>query len=1095
MEKLTLRMVLMTVLLGLLMKPVIVLSQDKEQNEEEKKWDVTEPRGETRVISFTTDEGTWMSLDISPDNKWLYFDLMGHIYRMSSDGGQAENLTEGTGIALNFHPAISPDGSQIAFISDRSGQSNLWVMNSDGSDAKQVFNEGMVRAATPEWSNDGEYIFLIRQDILEGGSGIWMYHKDGGKGIEIGDGVWPSVSDVDSFLYYYEAVGPRPGIGLNDALKGYNQLRRRDLNSGDVIEITNGVAAQQIRASSGGGYASEVSPNGKYLAFARQIPDGTINYRGHEFGPRTALWLRDLETGEERIIMDPIDRDMTETIKVLRDLPGYSWTSDSKYIYISQGGKIRKLEIETRKVTTIPFEAEIHRTISQQAYTSFDIPEDEFQAKFLRWYTLSEDGKKAAFQAIGRIWIMDVPNGTPKRLTKDFSPFEFSPSWSPDGKSIAFTSWDDENGGQIWVADSRNGRLTQLTQKRGEYLHPSWNSDGSKLVAIKGSGSSFRGRSFAWNPWYDLIEVNFQSGSSTKTIKRIDAHGSTRSQLARPFYGAADRIYFQEPFENELALKSVREDGSDEIVHVSIPYGDEIMLSQDGKHVAITEGMNVFLMPVPFLNTNNKPIDINKKNGAFPVTQLSHTGGLFPTWVNSNTVTYGSANWLYKYNLNTEETDSIEIDLKIERDKSKGSIALINARIITVNEINEVIESGTIISENGRISCVGECNISGIDEVIDVSGKTIMPGLIDMHAHHYREFQGIMPKKNFETAIYLAFGVTTNMDNSMWSQNVFPTAELIEAGEMLGPRTFSTGDPLYRGDRGNQNDLTSYEITEENVQRIKSWGAVSLKQYLQPRRDQRQWVTDIARKEGLMVTSEGGDLMYNLGMTMDGHTAFEHPLSYGIIYKDASMFFGKAKMFYSPTYMVGGTGPWNEEYYYQREDIWKNEKMQRFLPWRQLLPHTRRRMLRPTSDYGFPLIAESLKDVIEAGGYGAIGSHGQIHGISSHWELWMTAAGMSNLEAIKVATLHGAYFLGMQKDLGSLEVGKIADLLVINSNPIDDIENTLDMMYVMKDGKLYEAATLNEVWPEKKEYGPYYWVNEDALKSDSIPVDFWDNNK
>lgn len=1082
---------IVALLIGLMLAPTWVQAQEIEKDEEA--WDVTVPRGETQEISFSTDEGTWMSLDISPDNKWIYFDLMGHIYRMPSEGGKAINLTDNTGIALNFHPAISPDGTQIAFISDRSGQSNLWIMNADGSDPKQVFKEGMVRAVTPEWSNDGEYIFVNRFNISAGEVGIWMYHKDGGLGIEVSDGVWPSVADNGDYLYYYEAVGSRSGIGLNDALKGYHQLRRKDLKSGDVIEITNGVAAQQIRSSSGGGYAAEVSPDGRYLAFARQIADGTINYRGHEFGPRTALWLRDLKTGSERVIMDPIDRDMTETIKVLRDLPGYSWSSDGAFIYISQGGKIRKLEVASGTVTTIPFEADIHRIISEQSYHNFDVPFDEFNAKFLRWYTFSPDGKKAAFQAIGRVWVMDLPNGTPERLTEDFEPFEFGPSWSPDSRSIAFSSWDDLKGGKIYKAEVRNGRLTELTAEYGEYLHPSWSSDGSKIIAIKGSGTTYRGRTLAWNPWYDLVELS-SKGDSETMIKRIDSHGSTRAQLARPFYGPENRVFFQEPLENEVNLKSVRKDGSDEVVHVSIADGAEIMLSPDGKNVAITEGMNVYLMPLPYMRTSNEVIDINKKSGKFPVTQLSKTGGFYPTWVDAHTLSYGSGDMIYRYGVHSKETDSIKVNLVVKKDKAEGSIALTNARIITVNEDNEVIESGSIVSVDGRITCVGECDTSGVDEVIDATGKTIMPGLIDMHAHHYREYQGIMPRKNFESSIYLAFGITTNLDNSMWSHNVFPTAELIDAGEILGPRTFSTGDPLYRGDGTNQNALTSYEVAEENILRLKSFGAVSLKQYLQPRRDQRQWVTDIARREGLMVTTEGSDLMYNLGLTMDGHTAFEHPLSYGIIYKDAYNFFGKAKMVYSPTYMVGGTGPWNEEYFYQKEDVWKNEKMQRFLPWRQLLPHTRRRVLRPNSDYGFPLIAEALKDVIEAGGYGAIGSHGQIHGISSHWELWMTAAGMSNLQAIRVATYHGAYFLGMQEDLGSLEVGKIADLLVINANPLDDIEHTLDMMYVMKDGKLYEAATLNEVWPEQKEYGPYYWVNEDALKSDSRSVDYWDQD-
>ena len=1070
--------------------PSTTAAQEKE--EEKEKWDVTIPRGETIDISFSTDEGTWMSLDISPDEKWIYFDLMGHIYRMSATGGEAENLTDSSGIALNFHPAISPDGAQIAFISDRSGQSNLWVMNSDGSEPKQVFKEGMVRAVTPEWTNDGNYILIQRQSLTGSGSGIWMYHKDGGEGIEITNGSWPSVSDVDSYLYYYEGVGPRAGIGLNDALKGFNQLRRYDFESGDITEVTNGVAAQQIRSSSGGGYAGEVSPDGRYLAFARQIPDGTINYRGHKFGPRTALWLRDLKTGSERIIMDPIDRDMTETIKTLRDLPGYTWAKNGNHIYISQGGKIRKLNVESGDVATIPFTAEIHRTISEQAYNKFEINDESFQARFLRWYTMSPDQKKAAFQAVGRIWVMDMPNGTPKRLTKnDFEPFEFAPAWSPDGKHIAFTSWNDEKGGNIWKAEVRNSRLTKLTKEAGEYLHPNWSKDGKNIVAIKGSGASFRGRSWAWNPWFDLIEMN-ANGGEERSIKRIDSFGGTRAQMPRPFYGPENRIYFQEGHESDLALKSVNQNGVDEKVHVSIPDGDEIMLSPDGKFVAITEGMNVYLMPLPFMRTGNNSVDINKKKGKFPVKQLSKSGGLYPTWVNESTLTYGSANWLYRYDVTSEKTDSIKIELTVKKDIPKGTIALTNARIITANEEDDVIESGSIVSKDGRITCVGECDVSGADEVIDASGKTIMPGLIDMHAHHYREYRGIMPKRSFETAIYLAFGVTTNMDNSMWSQNVFSTAELIDAGEIIGPRTFSTGDPLYRGDGRNQNELSSYEVAEENIERLKSWGAISLKQYLQPRRDQRQWVTDIARKEGLMVTSEGGDLMYNMGMTMDGHTAFEHPLSYGIIYKDASTFFGKAKMVYSPTFMVGGTGPWNEEYYFQKGDVWKNEKMRRFLPWRQLIPHTRRRVLRPETDYGFPLIAESLKDVIEAGGYGAIGSHGQMHGIASHWELWMTAAGMDNLMAIKVATLHGAYFLGMQDDLGSIEVGKISDLIVLNSNPIEDIENTLDMLYVMQSGKLFEAATLNELWPTQKKYGPYYWVNEDALKSDSRSVNYWD---
>ena len=327
----------------------------------------------------------------------------------------------------------------------------------------------------------------------------------------------------------------------------------------------------------------------------------------------------------------------------------------------------------------------------------------------------------------------------------------------------------------------------------------------------------------------------------------------------------------------------------------------------------------------------------------------------------------------------------------------------------------------------------------------------------------------------------------------MWSQDVFPTAELIEAGEIVGPRTFSTGDPLYSGDRGRQNELTSYEVAAQNIRRLKSWGAVSLKQYLQPRRDQRQWVSDVARAEGLMVTAEGSDLAYNLGMIMDGQTGWEHPMSYAGTYADVARFFGAAEAVYSVTFMVGGSGPWNEEYYFQQEDVGQNEKYMLWMPWRQVLPHSRRRMTRPRSDYSFPLLAQSVADIIAEGGYGAIGAHGQQHGIASHWEVWSAAEAMGPMGALELASRHGAHFLGASADLGSIAEGKLADIIVLNANPLENIRNTLDMRWVMKEGRLYDATTLDEIWPRTRPYGPRPWVNPDALRDDTRSVNYWDN--
>jgi hypothetical protein len=335
------------------------------------------------------------------------------------------------------------------------------------------------------------------------------------------------------------------------------------------------------------------------------------------------------------------------------------------------------------------------------------------------------------------------------------------------------------------------------------------------------------------------------------------------------------------------------------------------------------------------------------------------------------------------------------------------------------------------------------------------------------------------PKHDYEVGIYLAYGVTTTLDPSTWTQNVFPTAELIEAGEIIGPRSFSTGDNMSGGDGEHTNELGNRAQALAAVRRMADWGAVEIKQYAQPRRDQRQWVSDAAREVGINVTSEGGFFYEDLGMISDG-----------------AKFFGKAGATYSPTLVVGSAGgPWSIEYWFQQSDVWKDAKQRSWFPWRMLIPQLRVRWLRPETDYAYPLHAQAMADIIAEGGNGALGSHGEQHGIAPHWEVWMEAAALGNMGALEVASLGGAKFLGAEKDLGSLEVGKLADLMVLNTNPLVNIKNTLDIQYVMKGGTLYDAMTLDEIWPKAVPYGPHYWVNADELQMNTKGVDTYDKPK
>jgi Tol biopolymer transport system component len=1078
---------------------VAILTLPIVATQEESSWDVVRPRGTPKTIEFTVDEGTWLSVDISPDGKTLVVDLVGDIWTLPVAGGDAMLLTRASGIALNFHPRFSPDGKRVAFISDRGGAENVWIMDLDGGNPRQVSRSREDRMALPTWTPDGSSIIvrrggdanntIRRGELVRGRGDLWIYHTQGGEGLQLTpDNIsasWPSVTPDGRFIYFEEIVrGERTDYlwhtvsDIESPAKGRYQLRRLDRQTGRIIDITRGSQEGKDggggNLSSGGAAAPEVSPDGRWVAFIRRVAEGTALYRGHEYGPRTALWVRDIQRGSEQIVLDPITPD-AQAKGDIGPVPRYAWAPDSRSLIVAQHGKLKRAHLETGEVEDIPFRAHIKKQISQRVYNPVRLPDGPLSVRMLRWPALSPDGRLVAFQAVGRIWVMGVENGRIRRLTEaSFAGHEYGPAWSPDGRWLAFTSWNDDDAGHLWKVAPDGSGLQRLTRISGEYMNATWSPDGNVIVAVQGSGATLRGRMPSENGYYQVFWIPATGGES-RVIATVPGRPSS-SYTVEPSFGPDGRLFYLDRNPG-IELVSLRVDGADQRSHLRFRFADQAAPSPSGEWVAFQEADNVYLAALPWPGVHGDPVRLDRRNLTLPAQQLSYHGGWYPRWANETTLTWSSGGQIHIYDVRNRKTRVLSPGLEVPRNIGHGVVALQGARIITMVG-DEVIERGDVLIRDGRIAALGP---SGSVEIprdahrVALRGKTIIPGMIDVHNHLHQYADAFIPQRDWELAANLAYGVTTTLDPAAWS-NIFTIAELVEAGEMTGPRVFSTGPALRAVDGPREDRIDNFEDALRLTKRLASSGARSVKEYQQPRRDQRQMTVEAARQAGLMVTCEGdGSPLHYLAIAMDGHTGCEHPILAGPIYRDITEFLGQSNTFYSITLLSSGIRPRGEDYFYQESDLWKDKKLQHFTPWRKLEPHTRHRMLRPPSDFPFPLHAQGLADVIAAGGFGGLGSHGQMPGLGSHMELWAIASAMRPLDALRVATLHGALFLGINEDVGALEPGKLADLVVLDANPLENIRNSNTVRYVMKAGRMYDGDKLDEIWPSKRPFGRFYW--------------------
>ncbi|PTX62083.1 imidazolonepropionase-like amidohydrolase [Kordia periserrulae] len=1060
-------------LLGLFLM-CTTFAQDKKTTE---KWDVSNPTGDFNYKdhSFTTNEGTWMNLDVSPDGKMIVFDMMGDIYTIPISGGTAKALR--TGIPFEIQPHFSPDGTKILFTSDAGGGDNIWVMNADGSDAKQITKENFRLLNNSTWMPDGNS-FVARKHFTStrslGAGEMWQYHITGGSGLQLTkrknaqqDVNEPSISPDGKYLYYSEDVYPGGSFQYNkDPNKQIYVIKRYDFETGKTTQVTGGP---------GGASRPQISRDGKKLAFIKRVRTKSV------------LYLHDLETGEELPLYDALDKDQQEAWAIFGVYPNFSWMPNNTEIVFWADGKIQKIDINSLKVTNIPFTVNATLQIADAISFKTPVAPDEFDAKVIRQAVTSPDGKTLVFNAVGYLWTKKLPNGIPKRLTSG-TDFEFEPSFSPDGKNIVYVTWNDLNLGSVRKISINGGNSIQLTSEKGSFRTPSFSPDGTHIVYRKEKGNSDQGFTYDKNAGIYIMKSN---GSDTKFVT---------AQGEYPLFSAdGTRIFLQTGgtyFGNlTKSLLSVNLHGNDKRTHFTSKYANRIVPSPDNKWIAFSQLHKAYVAPMII---TGQTVDLDNKTKAFPVTQIAKDAGVNLHWSpNSKKVMWTLGDEYFSNDIkdkftflnNSPEktteitTEGIKINLQLETDKPKGRIAFTNARIITM-ENDEVIENGTIIIKENRIEAIGKTSDIRIPrnvKVYDMSGKTIIPGMVDAHAHIGAFRYGLTTQKHWQFYANLAFGVTTAHDPSANTETVFALSELVKNGTLVGPRLYSTGFILYGADGDFKAVVNNLDDARSSIRRTKAFGALSVKSYNQPRREQRQQILQAAREEGIFVVPEGGSTFYhNMTMIMDGHTGVEHNIPIAPVYKDVLELWGHSKTGYTPTLIVNYGGVNGEYYWYQKTNVWENEKLLKYTPRSIIDARSRHRTMLPDEEYenGHVLVSKTAKALADKGVKVNMGAHGQLQGLGAHWELWMIAqGGMSPMEALKTATINPAAYIGADDDIGSLKVGKLADLIILDKNPLENIQNTESITHTMINGRLYDTETMNEIGNEPKERTKFYWEN------------------
>lgn len=978
----------------------------------------------TRSIKITTKEVTDPDVAVSPDGNWLVFTALGHLFRLPAAGGAAEQLTSGP--YYDAAPAISPDGTRVAFISDRklSSQGNVFVLDLANRQTHQVTDEFWVDR--PVWSPDGKSIAYLSYQRMGPLGNYWfvgpMALKSQVRRVGLADGKVETLTEP-SFVHAvaFLADGRLVWSAVETETKEKPAMSRLDVlsQSGEVTNVftVEGVV-DRIAADPGDArglylrlYQAAtplrgVAPQPERLAYVT-LADG---------GPRTVTGLLSRPVGLPHEVENLGSGVRVYVAQLSNPQPRPAFGAARGAIYLGEKGQLWRIDAATGKRDDITFSADIafefHPGSPPPAYSE----KRPASPTSILTPRLASDGASMIFTAAGYLWRQPLTGGPARRLL-DTSGFEWGPAaLSPDGKRLAYQLSEGDTQ-QLRIVDLATGQSSTLaSDERTGLYQPAWSPDGTKLAYVR-YGPAPTGLA-GIPPSVYLFDL-----ASDTQQKLTDASG--RWQPTPQFSGDGKWVYFTA--NGQINRYPAETAGASEPITDLKGFAANGQVSPDGKWLAFRRNDEIWMAP-----RGTQPV---KEEAA---SRFSASGGHnFSFTLDGTALVYSTGAQVSIHPLKDSGRRQVDVQIKLST-APPPPLLLRNVRVLDF-KVGGFTQTTSLFVEDGRIKWIGtEAGHTlppGLT-VVDGGGRFAIPGLFDMHAHTATPIHPQSGRDVSWMESWSAYGVTSvaDMGSDIGTLNAWadrrtgfgaPLPRIFSFGSMIESDPFIWGGSVF---------ATSAEQAREIVRLEKQAGAVGVKSYFTLSWPLHRAVALEALQQGLPVSAHGLFREEIVKGALIGHAMKAHMLPINVYYDDLLQLLKATGTRWTPTLPL--------EFAHIPEGA----------PLRRSMLATVRRAYQA----GVPLLA----------GTDALNPH-DLYGQGLQAELQhFVRAGIPPIEVLRIAPQRSAEAVGAGELLGSLEPGKLADVVLLDENPLDDIANALTVWRVVAGGRVFAEpqplATPNE---------------------------------